>query len=80
MDEEELSEIEDLLLLWALYRKYKRLRRQPRRFWVRSIFSRRRKCGSFGTLVQEMRLSDVQSHFRYFRMSKERFNYLLHKV
>lgn len=44
------------------------------------IFAERRQRGSYSTLVQEMRLGDAQSHLRYFRMSKEKFDDLLHKV
>ena len=74
------EEFEDLLFLLALYRKYKKRKGQRRRYWVRPIFSKRKDRGSFGSLVQEMRVTDTQSHFRYFRMSKERFDIILHKV
>ena len=48
------------------------LRRKERKMWVRPIFSKRKQ--------QEMRLSDSDSHFRYLRMSRERFDNLLAKV
>ena len=71
------EECEDLLLLLSLYRKYKKRKGKRRRYWVRPIFSKRKDRGSFGSLVQEMRVTDPQSHFR---MSKERFHIILHKV
>ena len=74
------QDLEDLLLLLALYRNYKKLKRRPKHFWIHPIISRRRQRGNYVTLIQEMRLSDTQSHFQYFRMSKERFDILLHKV
>ena len=48
--------------------------------WVRPIFTLRAQQGEFGNLLQEMRLSDPESHFRYLRMSKERFDNLLRDV
>ena len=70
------AEVQTILLLLL----YRRIKRRQRRFWVREIFAQRRQRGSFSTLVQEMRLADSQSHFQYFRMSKEIFHNLLHKV
>lgn len=69
----------DLLLLLALVRMRKR-RRRKRSMWVRPIFTLRRKQGEYHNLLQEMRLSDPESHFRYLRMSKERFESLLQMV
>ena len=75
------EEYEDLMLILAFWRLLKKLKKQQRRrYWVRPIFSRRKQQGCFWSLVQEMRLTDSQSHFRFFRMSKERFDILLHKV
>ena len=51
--------------------------RRTRQLLVRAIFSQRRQQGEFHNLLQEMRLSDPDSHFRYLRMSKERFDSLL---
>ena len=42
--------------------------------------TRRRQQGEYHNLLQEMRLSDPESHFRYLRMSRERFNCLLEMV
>ena len=55
-------------------------RRGERRVWVRPIFTQRVQQGEYHNLLQEMRLSDPESHFRYLRMSKERFDFLLGKV
>ena len=74
------EECEDLLFLLALYCKYKKRKGKQRHYWVRPIFSKRKDRGSFGSLVQEMCVTDPQSHFRYFLMSKERFDIILHKV
>ena len=48
--------------------------------WVRSIYRRRCQQGDFHSLLQEMRLSDPESHFRYMRMSRERFDSPLQMV
>ena len=69
------DDVEELLLLCLLKRKLKR-----RSVWVRPIFSRRRQQGEYHNLLQEMRLSDPDSHFRYLRLSRERFDCLLSLV
>ena len=48
--------------------------------WVRPIFTRRIAQGEYHNLLQEVRSSDPESHFRYIRMSKEGFDFLLEKV
>ena len=78
MNEE--GDLEELFLLVLLHRRRRRRRKQRRDVWIRDIFTQRRQQGEFHNLVQEMCLSDSQSHFRYFRMSKERFNDLLSMV
>ena len=45
--------------------------------WVRQIFTLRKQQGEYHNLLQEMRLGDSDSHFRYMRMSRERFDCLL---
>ena len=72
------EEEEIIVLLLALRRKKKK--KKHRRVWVRPIFSRRRQQGEYHNLLQELRLVDPDSHFRYLRMSKERFDSLLSKV
>ena len=73
------SDLYELVVLLALKRRRKK-RKKRRRCWVRPIFQRRREQGDYHNLIQEMRLSDPQSHFQYVRMSKERFDSLLAKV
>ena len=81
MDHERQIEI---MLVLALYLRQRRRRRCNRSVWVRSIFRRRQQQGEYHQLLQEMRMADPESHFRYLRMSKERFDSLLamvsHKV
>ena len=71
---------EETLLLSLLYRGRSR-RRRSRSVWVRAIFAKRQQQGEgeYGNLLQEMRLSDPQSHFQYVRVSKEKFD-LLHSL
>ena len=45
---------------------------------MRSILSARRQQSQYYYLLQEMRLHDVESHFRYIRIRS--FDDLLHKV
>ncbi|XP_064462053.1 uncharacterized protein LOC135372356 isoform X2 [Ornithodoros turicata] len=54
--------------------------RTGRREWVRRLLCSRETFGEFHHLVQEMRLFDGETHFMYFRMTKERFDYLLSLV
>ena len=60
-------------LLSALHLRQKRKKRKTakRRMWVRYIFTRRQQQGEYHNLL---RVSDPESHFRYLRMSKERFD------
>lgn len=58
----------------------RRQRKHPKRFWIRPIFTRRQQQGEYYNLLQEMRLSDEESHFKYMWMSKERFDVLLSQV
>ena len=51
-----------------------------RQYWVRPIFSQRAQQGVFHHLVQELRLADTEYHFRYLRMSKEMFDYIVSLV
>ena len=76
LDEEQLV----LLLLWWRRRRRKKDRQNWRQFWVRPILQKRRSQGEFYNLLQEMRLNDPDSHFRYLRMSKSTFDHLLAKV
>ena len=74
-------ELETVLLLSLLFRRRRnRKAKRGRSMWVRPIFRRRKQQGEYHNLVQEMRLSDPESHFRYLRMSRERFDCLLSEV
>ena len=74
------EELELLLLLAISMRRSRRKRKIGRKMWVRPIFTKRRLQGEYHNLLQEMRLSDPESHFRYLRMSRERFDCLLEMV
>ena len=73
------SEDEDLEITVVLASILRR-RNRRRKMWVRPIFARRRQQGEYHNLLQELRLSDPESHFTYMRMTKETFNLLLGKV
>ena len=64
-----------LLLLLVLSRRSRarEKRAKGRRFWVRAIFRQRHRYGCYHTLVQELRLGDREWHFKFIRMSSERF-------
>ena len=47
---------------------------------MQEIFARRGEQGEFYHLLPEMRQDDPESHYRYLRMSKERFDLLLTMV
>lgn len=79
MDEEQVR-VGFAILTALVIRRRRRRRRGERRVWVRPIFTQRVQQGEYHNLLQEMRLSDPESHFRYLRMSKERFDFLLGKV
>ena len=72
------DELVTAIVLGIIHRR--RRRKRPKRFWVRPIFTKRREQGEYHNLLQEMRLSDEDSHFKYLRMSKERFDLLLSQV
>ena len=67
-----------LVLVMALYLRTKR-RNARRSVWVQDIFRRRREQ-EYHNLLKEMQLSDVDSHFRYLRVSKQHFDSLLSKI
>ena len=69
-----------LLLLRRRRRRWIRRRRRQRRMRARQIFQQRPRQGEYHQLLQEMRLSDPDSHFKYLRMTKGRFDSLLAEV
>lgn len=70
-----------LLALLLRHRRNKRLRklqpRRPRRFWMKEIYKRRERQGAYNNLIQEMRLSDQESFFNFYRMTPQMFDNLL---
>ena len=74
------SDEEMMLLLSAVLRRRRKKRRKRRKIWVKSIFQKRKEQGDYHKLLQEMRLSDPESHFRFLRMSKSSFDFILSKV
>ena len=70
-----------LLVLFLSRRARAREKRaKGHRFWVREIFRQRQRFGCYHTLVQELRLGDREWHFKFIRMSPERFEHLLRLV
>ncbi|XP_072142952.1 putative nuclease HARBI1 [Dermacentor andersoni] len=55
-------------------------RRQVRSLYIRDIFDKRPECGEYHHLVQELRHSDPEYHFKYFRMTKASLDKLLSLV
>ena len=70
----------EIVLVLALYLRQRRRRKCSRSMWIRGIFTRRQKQGEYHQLLQKMRMADPESHFRYLRMSKERFDSFLAMV
>ena len=52
-------------------------KKQVKRFWRRGIFRDRKLYSEYYTLYQTLRDNDREFHYRYLRMSKERFDHLL---
>ena len=81
-----LSKSKKICLVGVLYHYFKKniFKKRPgkrqRRFWVREIFKNRKTQGDYHNLVAEMRLSDPEKYFNYFRMSQEQFQNLLQLV
>ena len=70
----------EIVLVLALYLRQRRRRKCGRSMWIRGIFTRRQQQGEYHQLLREMRMADPESHFRYLRMSRERFDSLLAMV
>ena len=82
MDSSDEDDAQTALILGLIVRRRRRraYSRRKRSVWVRSLFQKRTKQGAYHNLLQEMRLSDPESHFSYLRMSKETFDTLLSMV
>ena len=66
------------VLLLILRRR--RLARRAKRCWIKKINRSRLLKGEYHSLIQEMRLSDHESFYKYFRMTPQRFDHLLSLV
>ena len=55
-------------------------KKQIKRFWRRGIFRDRKLHSEYYHLYQTLRDTDREFHYRYLRMSKERFDHLLSLV
>ncbi|KAG0437393.1 hypothetical protein HPB47_017465 [Ixodes persulcatus] len=55
-------------------------RRHPSREWVRFLLRSRETFCEYHHLVRDMRLDDGQDFYRYFRMTRQRFDHLLSLV
>ena len=82
MDSSDEEDLQTALILGLILRRRRRrsAARRKRRMWVRPLLQKRSQQGSHNNLIQEMRLSDRESHFSFMRMSKETFDVLLNKV
>ena len=86
MKSEKSRKIKKIVLLTAISvlidqrrrRLYKK--KQIKRFWRRSIFRDRKLHSEYYTLYLDLRNEDREFHYRYLRMSKERFDHLLSMV
>ncbi|KAH7938188.1 hypothetical protein HPB49_021417 [Dermacentor silvarum] len=48
--------------------------------YIRELFDKRPQLGDYHQLVQELRQVDPEYHFKYFRMTKAKFDHLLSLV
>lgn len=73
-----------LISLLDWYLKYQTQKQEnsnkKRRWWVRPINQRRNDQGDGEHLINEMRFLDVESHFKYCRMTVDVFDELLNIV
>ena len=73
------SSDEEIMLLLSAVLLRRRKSRKWRKIWVKSIFQKWKEQGDYHKLLQ-MRLSDPESHFRFLRMFKSSFDFILSKV
>lgn len=53
-----------LLVLLILRRRRRKKKNKKRSVWVKEIFRHRKAKGAYHHLIQELRLTDRESHFR----------------
>ena len=67
-----------LLLLLARHRaKRNKMEQRKKRFWVRHIYTERKRKGEFHQLVMDMKLCDHELFYKQFRMSPGKMEELL---
>jgi len=66
-----------IALYWKLQSRRENVSKVTRRWWIRPINQNRAKQGDGEHLIDEMRLLDTESHFKYCRMTVEVFDNLL---
>ena len=54
--------------------------KRQRNIWTRAWMKRRAERGAYVQLVQELATEDDVAFRRYFRMNREQFEYLLHRI
>ena len=61
-----------LLLAYVIVLRMRRRRRarnrKKRRFWVRELIRSRNEKGAYAQILQEIRLNDRESHFKYVKI------------
>lgn len=75
----ELIDVEQQMILLQMFNR-RRKRRRLRRWSVRPVHEDRDRIGEFVTVVRPLRDLDEEMHFKYFRMSKGRFDDLVHRL
>ena len=69
-----------LLMLLLRPRQLRQERKISRKVSVRNMLKMRRKKGAFQNLIKEMRTSDREAYFKFFRMSPENLDHHLRLV
>lgn len=69
-----------LIVLRQIYVLRNGLKRRKRRWWIRPGFQRRRDYSEFDNFIPHIRDNDEEMFFKYFRMSKDRYEHLLSLV
>lgn len=72
-------EVEEVVCLWFLYRRYKRQKQRQRQYWVHPILRDKVTHGMFVTLYPKLREYEPK-FFNYFRMSIKSFDDLLELI